>query len=274
VRSPVELGRLVQRRALAAVRRRTRSPFAASAGPATLVHCSHHKVGTVWFHSVLGEVSAAYGLRTTVVRRRPVRIDGADVAFFEQSRFFDRAHVDGSPWRGSHLIRDPRDMVVSGYHYHLRTTEEWALTPAEQWGGMSYQEHLRALSPHDGLLAEIRRGTGHEIHDISVWDYEQPEFLELRYEDVIADEAQWFERLFRHFGFDADAIALGLAAAERLSLRTVAKRRQSGDWRAGHVRSGQPGDWRAHFTDEHTALFKECTGDLLVRLGYEQTTSW
>jgi hypothetical protein len=238
------------------------------------VHCSHHKVGTVWFHSVLGEISAAYGLRTALVRRKPVQLGDAEVAFFEQTRLFDRALVDGGPWRGSHLIRDPRDMVVSGYHYHLRTTEEWALVPHERWGGTSYQEHLRALPFDEGLLAEIRRAAGHEVHDIGIWDYDQPEFLELRYEDVIAEEAVWFERLFRHFGFDDGAVAIGLEAADRLSLRTVEKRRESGDWRAGHVRSGRPGDWREHFAPEHTALFKELTGDLLVRLGYETSAGW
>jgi hypothetical protein len=274
MRGPAQLGRAVARRTTRAIRRRTRSPFAAAGATPQLIHLSHHKVGTVWFGGVLGEIADAYGLRVTWVRRRPARIEGADLAFFEQTRFFERSLVDGIRFRGSHLIRDPRDMIVSGYHYHLRTTEEWALQPSERWGGLSYQEHLRSLPFAEGMLAEIERSTGHEVHDIGVWDYDQPEFLELRYEDVITDEPTWFERLFRHFGLDDRATAIGLAAVERLSLKTVEQRRDAGDWRAGHVRSGQPGDWREQFADEHKARFKERTGDLLVRLGYEPDANW
>lgn len=39
-------------------------------------------------------------------------------------------------------------------------------------------------------------------------------------------------------------------------------------------RSGKTGDWREHFTEEHKELFKDVTGDLLVRLGYEKDNDW
>lgn len=39
-------------------------------------------------------------------------------------------------------------------------------------------------------------------------------------------------------------------------------------------RKGQAGDWRNHFTEAHKQAFKESTGDLLVRLGYEQDDDW
>lgn len=39
-------------------------------------------------------------------------------------------------------------------------------------------------------------------------------------------------------------------------------------------RSGKTGGWKEHFTDEHKKLFKEVTGDLLVKLGYEKNNDW
>ena len=39
-------------------------------------------------------------------------------------------------------------------------------------------------------------------------------------------------------------------------------------------RSGKVGEWQAHFTNEHKALFKKVTGDLLIRLGYEKDNDW
>jgi hypothetical protein len=39
-------------------------------------------------------------------------------------------------------------------------------------------------------------------------------------------------------------------------------------------RSGRTGGWVNHFSEEHKKLFKEITGDLLVRLGYEENNDW
>jgi hypothetical protein len=39
-------------------------------------------------------------------------------------------------------------------------------------------------------------------------------------------------------------------------------------------RSGKTGGWTQHFTDAHKKLFKDVTGDLLVRLGYEKNNDW
>lgn len=39
-------------------------------------------------------------------------------------------------------------------------------------------------------------------------------------------------------------------------------------------RSGKTGGWTQHFTEDHKKLFKEVTGDLLVRLGYEKNNDW
>jgi hypothetical protein len=39
-------------------------------------------------------------------------------------------------------------------------------------------------------------------------------------------------------------------------------------------RSGKTGGWREHFKDEHKKLFKNVAGDLLVRLGYEESNDW
>jgi hypothetical protein len=44
--------------------------------------------------------------------------------------------------------------------------------------------------------------------------------------------------------------------------------------RSHTFRSGQAGGWREHFTEEHKKLFKDVTGDLLVRLGYEKSNDW
>jgi hypothetical protein len=44
--------------------------------------------------------------------------------------------------------------------------------------------------------------------------------------------------------------------------------------RSGTFRKGQPGNWKEHFTDANKKLFKEVTGDLLIRLGCEKDMNW
>jgi hypothetical protein len=116
-------------------------------------------------------------------------------------------------------------------------------------------------------MAEIRSMTVATAEDLAAWDYQQPEFLELRFEEAIADEQGTFERLFRWYGLNDTAVGIGMEAVARLSLK-------SGGAIPNHARSGQPGEWRARLAPEHIATFKQLTGDLAVRLGYETDPDW
>lgn len=170
--------------------------------------------------------------------------------------------MTGRAVRGSHVIRDPRDLVVSGYEYHLVTTEAWATRPDPRFGGASYQAHLRGLDEHDGLMAEVDRLSRETAPALRAWDYGQPDFLELRYEDVVADEEAGFRRLFEWYGFTARAVAVGLDAVDRLSLR-------NGGALPGHARSGVPGEWRVRLGPDHLERLDALTDGLVTRLGYE-----
>lgn len=172
------------------------------------------------------------------------------------------------------MVRDPRDIAVSAYHYHLWTTEKWVHVPGKGFGGKTYQELLRSLDAHEGLSAEIRRLAGSVFTRMAEWNYDQPGFIELRYEDVIADEDGWFTRTFRHYGFNDKAISDALSIVRSHSFTKVAGRAVGETENEKHLRSGRAGQWRDEFTSDHIALFKKCTGDLVVRLGYEQDDDW
>jgi hypothetical protein len=242
---------------------RLRNPFPDQFHP-TLVHVAHHKVATVWFQLVLSRIAKEFGLSFGVVTtaRHPER----EALLYRHARLFEAERL--STFRGSHLVRDPRDVVVSAYFYHLWTTEEWVHVPRPELGGRTYQEHLRALGPEEGFAAEIHRSAESNLADMAAWDYTQPEFIELRYEDLILDEGMHFERMFRHYGFRDDAVERSVGLAARFSFRRVAGR-SLGDVREGdHMRSGKPGQWQEVFTPAHRTLFRELTGNLVERLGY------
>jgi len=258
------------------MRRLTRTAFDPGPGP-LLVHCAHHKIGTVWFQRVLSTVAGFYGLRFTEVPAaygtdRPAAVLGSevDVAIFDRANDFQPEELGGRDYRGSHLIRDPRDVVVSGYHYHLRTDESWVREPKERYGGLGYQAFLQSLDEHDGLMAEIERCARSTLAEMGHWPYGRPEFLELRYEDVVHHEEEVFTRLFRFYRLNDGAVARGLKIVEQFSRRHGP---HAGD-ADPHVRSGEPGEWRRHFGADHVARMKELTGDLVVRLGYAEGPDW
>ncbi len=255
-----------QRRARRELWRTFRNPFPPGTPRRLVVHCGHHKAGTVWFREVLLSVIGHYGLRPQEGKADPIE-PGTDLAFYAHAGSFRRSQIGARPFRGSHLIRDPRDLVVSGYEYHRVCDERWTRRPQPAYGGLGYQDYLCSLDEHDGLMAEIEWLATTTLAEMSDWDYHQPEFLELRFEDAVADERGTFDTLFRWYGFDDAAVAFGLEAVDRLSLR-------HGGALPRHARSGRPGEWRDRLAPDHIDRFKELTGNLTVRLGYETDPGW
>ena len=237
------------------------------------MHCAHHKVGTLWFKTIFTEIAGRYGLRFDVCRDgRPAR--RTDMVLYPNATQFHPGEFGSRLVRGTHMIRDPRDVVISGFFYHLWTDERWAHEPRPEFGGKSYQQLLRSLTKDDGLLAEIRRAAMTTIPDMASWRYDRPGFMELRYEDVIADEAEWFGRIFRHYGFDDPAVERCLHIVHRHSFQGATGRAVGTVREHKHRRSGKVGEWREHFREEHRALFKQLAGESLLTLGYEESWNW
>jgi hypothetical protein len=250
------------------VRRRRYAPFLDSPAP-VVVHCSHHKVGTVWFQQVISSVLRHYGLRLGVVEvwnEKPAA--NWDGVFYEHAHHFHRRDFAERAIRGTHMVRDPRDVIVSAFHYHLWSEEAWLHEPRADLGGQTYQQHLNALPRDEALAAEIRRCAGTSIKDMAQWDYDQPEFLELRYETVFGDEYATFARVFEHYGFTPDAVEWSARKADAFSFANRAGRARRSDGKS-HLRSGTPGGWRETFGPEHVALFDEVAPGVLAKLGYE-----
>lgn len=247
----------------------TESPFG-KAGPALLVHCCHHRSGTVWFTRVLSTVARQYGLHFQEGKQEDLK-PSTEVFLQDHSRI-DRSALPS--YRGSHMIRDPRDMVVSGYHYHLWTEENWARVPRDEYNGKSFQEALNDAGKKRGMILEMERFCREDLQDMLRWEYDDPAFLELKYEDVIADEASHFEALFEHYGFHEEAVEVGLDVARYYSFQNLSGRSFGEVEEESHLRSGRTSQWEDHFDDELKDRFKELAGDAVVRLGYEEDNDW
>jgi hypothetical protein len=263
-------GRLGGHLVVEPARRTITRPFIPGAERRLLLHCCHHKTGTVWFQRVLRAVGTHFGLPYENLRgRSPGRWTRVAV---QHDSVIDIARLPA--FVGSHMVRDPRDVVVSGYHYHLWTTEPAIVAPDPAYDGRSYQDHLRSLDTKRGLLAEIERASRRVLVTMAAWEYDRPQFLELRYEDAIIDEAGTFGRLFRHYGFTDAATSAAVEIAGRFGFERQEQRRLGEAQEGRHLRSGAIGQWQEIFDDDHKARFKELAGPTLIQLGYEQDDRW
>ncbi len=255
--------------------RRFINPFEERQAPSLIVHCCYHKVGTVWFGRILADVAAEFGLAPQ---------GGAQWRDIQQLNLSDDLgflldyssclELDGLPsYRASHMIRDPRDIVVSGYLYHLWTDEAWANTPTDEFSRKSYKEHLQSLDQAEGLLAEIRR-VRYLLPHMLDWDYNNPRVFEIKYEHILDNEEATFREMFTHYGFKKSVVDRCCLIAERYSFENMKKRGARKARGGSHLRSGQSGEWRDFFEDEHKELFKELYPKCVVALGYEENDDW
>lgn len=246
------------------------TPFAEREERMLLVHCAHHRQGSRWFKNVLRAIADEYRLRFQDCVQEGLRPD-TDI-FFQDHSLVDLSKLP--PYLGSHMIRDPRDVIVSRYFYHLWTEETWAHIPRPEYGGRSYQDYLNSFDQGHGLLAEIDKFVDYGLQHMVEWDYHNPSFIEVRYEEIIADEESVFRRIFRHYGFSAPAIEASLRLAKRYSFESQTKGTIGEVQTNSHLRSGRPGQWREVFSAQSMARCKEVLGDALIELGYETGHDW
>jgi len=252
-----------------------------------IVHTAHHKVGTSWFVCVLRHIGEEFGL--PFVKNDISQLPKARPAIFFQNRINVRP-ASFSSYRGSHMIRDPRDIVLSAYNYHLWTDEKWvnkpikdlpadmskvwSLLPINQIKDMTYKEYLNSLSREEGILAEMKRVSTTTIKEIVEWNYLDPNIIEFKYEDIMQNEDDVFRKLFTHYGFKEDDVEKAVKVAEKCSFNKRSKREVGEVDNKSHLRSGKLRQWEEEYNADHVACFKELHGQDLIHLGYEKDLNW
>jgi hypothetical protein len=209
-----------------------------------------------------------------------------DKLLIVSSRFGDLQQLPDH-YRGSHIVRDPRDLLVSGYKYHKWCGEEWATVPLstvmhnylklhqldikKDISGFSYKDLLNYLDQDTGLLVELnwRKTSFGRMLD---WDYDNPSILEMNYEKVFGNEKESFYKLFKHYGLDSTAIDLGLQLVNKYSFENQMKLGHTGEKR--HLSKGSNGQWKEYFSPALKNIFKERYQGLILKLGYEKDDNW
>lgn len=229
---------------------------------------THHKTGTKWMATIFRKISRTLGLRYFYGRQEKLPA-GADI-FVQDHSAFDFEGLKTPPYRGLHLIRDPRDRIISGCFYHQKSRESWLHEKRREFGGLSYQEKINSFSSiEDRIFFEMEHSGKRGIREMLAWDYNNPNFIEIKYEDLIADEnLLLFHTIFSFLGFPGEKIPKILKISYDNSLF-------SGKLNTSvHLRSGQTRQWEKYFTAAHKRRFVDLFDDALIKLGYETDNAW
>jgi hypothetical protein len=169
-----------------------------------------------------------------------------------------------------YIVRDPRDVVLSQYHYHRK---------------------LRKIADDSALETFVTRFLTGETcphgswgQNIATWLYTSEgssRFLLLRYEDLIADTAGELKKVVNFLQFSAGpeqiAQAVERSSADRMRKLEKAQMDKNGLVKGSRkdlsfVRAAGSGGWHSELPAEQVARIESAWGHLMRHLGYELTS--
>jgi hypothetical protein len=166
-----------------------------------------------------------------------------------------------------YIVRDPRDVVLSQYHYHRKIRK------------------LADESPLEPFVTRFLAGEtcphGSWGQNVATWLYtseESPRFLLLRYEDLVADTARELTKVATFLQLTAalEQIAQAVERSSADRMRQMEKKQtDKNDLVKGSrkdlsfVRAAGSGGWRSELPAPMVARIEAAWGPLMQRLGYE-----
>ena len=177
-------------------------------------------------------------------------------------------------FRATRFIRDPRDLVVSGYFYHKRAAEPWFRMKnptAKYWSpingnvpknhptDLSFAEYLNTLDTETGLEAEIEFRQ-HHLQSFRDWP-DDDRIKIFKYEEIIGNELDTFKAICEHLQLSKAETFRVLRKAKKLAYKKTTNNK--------HIRNPKAGQWREHFTKQQNERFVEQYADILERHDYE-----
>ena len=155
-----------------------------------------------------------------------------------------------------HIIRDARDVCVSGWFHNLRD------------GGETFRQRFPELNSYiqytlthhwKPYIQQARAFGGGHAH----------RYLELRYESLHEQPEVEIGRMLQFLEVDDGEASIAACAKAGSFERLAGGRGQGQEDRGSFFRKGVVGDWRNHFDASNIATCQHCAGDMLRELGYE-----
>ena len=242
----------------------------------SVIIATHHKTGTVWMATVFKAIAADLGAtyvdywaekaQVEEALKRPFVLFNYDSDFRGHSQLLSRDDV-----RILHLIRDPRDVLISAMHYHRRADESWLHEPVPGYDNITYQRRLNAFETrYEQYVFEMENSTDSTLRDMQGWQYGRSNCFEARYEELRQDtQMAYWSKIIDFLGFEPHEQAICRQRFWQHSLFGNLSGRAH-----RHVRSGDVVQWKREFTPELAQAFRWKFPKVLQALGYEPDDRW
>lgn len=236
-----------------------------------IVHCCHHKTGTVVIEKILRVVCNYFGIKYQYCAQD--KLEPTTDVWVEHHSHIDFSKIN-RPIIGTHMIRNPCAIIASAYEYHKKTTEPWANKKIAEYGNETYKKLLNRLTKEQGIIFEMKNdlyveSSFNTITDIYKWDYYMTNFLEVKYEDLMTDFEGVLKNMFKHYGFTKEMIIIALELAKPHNIRNKSEEELK---RNSHItnKSIDLEKWREYFTNEKIVkqFLKIYPKDIFEKIGY------
>lgn len=199
-------------------------------------------------------------------------VDGRSRKYFQQMSGprIIKSHYPFEPNYGRviYVVRDPRDVAVSQYHYQIK------------------RRVLDERHPMEDFVSQFVAGKtcpyGSWGENVGSWlaaRYQHPGFLLLRYEDMIARTEKELRAIASHLGVEATAELLAQTIARSSADRMRAlERQEASQWASTKdtrkdklfVRAAVAGGWKTTLPTACVVAIEHAWGPLMGWLGYDR----
>lgn len=220
---------------------------------------------TAFYRSMLFHLTDAIADTARAASGKPIYGEKLTPYLGTAADAIDRLHEYHPGIRLVHLVRDGRDVVVSG-------AVQWSNLRLRTADATRASEIRGALDRHVILDEPFEFFTSLWIESVRAGQAATARFANsktIRYEDLLESPVEQIGGVLRFIGADESMQAIERCRAAASFEALSGGRRAGQEDRSSFFRSGRAGDWRAWFSDAQREVFESRAGDLLGSFGYE-----
>lgn len=243
-----------------------------------ICHFSFHKNLTVYYKKVARDLAFETGRQKHFNSYKDEFLEAGDLDMRSvNNHFVDTLdlNTDTKNQRSSLFVRDPRDLVVSGYHYHKRGAEWWcnvknptpdtlktvnlSLPAKYLQQDESISECLSRLDEETGLQMEIDMRAPH-FNALEQWMghlEKDASLLMLTYDEMFEDNVAGMTKLADHYLLNDFEKEIWISNAQKYARQNV---------KTAHIRDPSTAQWKKMFAPAHNAYFAQNYAGLMAAI--------
>ena len=232
-------------------------------------YLGHHKCASNWMrrfiHYICHEIYYNYQVYGGSSKRSISSRFRKNTFFLYVNSTMEDMKAVSNQAKGFHLIRDPRDVLVSDYFSRRKTHKV-----VDTLHKIEMRKYLQEHSIEEGLLYMLDHCTF--FKQIQGWKISEREnILDIKYEDLILDEKKVFKKILNHMSISITDKKLD-DIISKCTFKTLSGGREPGQEDTNsHYRKGISGDWKNYIkkgSHIYDAFYKRYE-HIINNLGYD-----